>query len=1662
MDLETAQTTTAAKFPILKHGEYDMWRLRIEQYFQVQDYALWDVVENENSFKPATQTTTNADGISTSLIPSPITTKEKVQKKNDVKARSMLLMALPNKHLMTFNQYKDAKTLFAAIQTRFGGNEATKKTQKTLQKQMYENFSAPSTESLDSIFNRLQKIISQLAILGENISQEYLNLKFLRSLPSEWNTHVVVWRFKPHLDTMSFVDLYNNFKIVKQEVKRTASLSSSSQNMVFVSSPSSTNEVNTAYGVSTANTQVSPASTQVSTASTQVSTTNLSDATVCIFGHIAEHEDKKVFQKTGRKITINGGDTAGYDKSKVECFNCHKIGHFARECRGPRNQDSRNRNQDSSRRTVNVDKTSSKAMVAIDGAGFDWSYMADVEVPTNMALMAFSDSKRSSNSLSLKDMDLRTSKTLAEDFSNELGNSLMLPLIEKVQRPRGNQGNLNNQKSQQLGSNFVMYNKACFVCGRNMVPKAVLMKTGLRPLNAARPVNTAHPKTTVYSARPMSRFLNQHNQLPKAVNTARPNSAVVDAVKANQGHPQQEDQGYVDSGCSRHMTGNISYLSDFKKFDGGYVTFGGGAKGGKITSKGTLKTGKLDFEFKNRVMSKFCEKKGIKKEFSVARTPQQNDAAERRNRTLVEAARTMLADSKLSTTFRAEAVNTACYVQLHMRPFGCHVTILNTLDYLGKFDGKSDEGFFVGYSMNSKAFRVYNIRTRKVEENLHIRFLEDKPIIAGDGPKWLFDIDVLTKSMNYVPVVAGTNSNDFIASNDEPQPPSDAEKKDDEGVCKESGIDNQERIDNSIQDCYTAWTTVLILNLNMFSLGDNATLEATHADFFGDETEVDMAHYYQYLKEPKRIVKALSDSAWVEAIQEELLQFKLQKVWVLVDLPKGKRAIGTKWVFRNKKDERGIVIRNKARLVAEGHTQEEGIDYDEVFAPVARIEAIRLFLAYASLSMFEDHYSLALKRRNRGLQVKQKEDGIFISQDKYVADILRKFSFTDVRTARPPMDIENPLLKDSDGDDVNVDLYRYLKRGGYQFLGYRLISWQCKKQTVVATSSTEAEYMAAASCYGLVLWIQNQMLDYGYALTENPTIYVSPIKQFWQTATARTLDNGEIELTATIDGTVKTVTEASVRRHLQLADADGISSLPTTEIFEQLSLMGYGGATTTATGLEAGQGSGNIDKTPTMPHDSLLPRVESLETDLKHTKLPYGATYTKLIKKVKKLENKVKSNQARRRARIIVSDDEDDLEDPSKQERKIAEIDQDPAISLVQHDAEIQGRHEHDMEFDFVLDAAKDVSTTEKDVITAKPVSTAGAAVTTASVFVSTAKDKGKAKMDESESKTAQTKTKLQQEQERLSYEAVVRLQAKLEEEDRQRIARVHEAASSFNVEEWEDIQARVEAGKELAQRAYQSEKKHMGGYTLQQLRGYSFDEIKNLFKTTMRRVHTFIPIESEIKRVIPELAAGSSKRDAEEKLDQESSKRQKIGESSEPAEEPKDKEEELSQEELQQMMIIIIRVENHTEIHKLFDDMLKAFDRDDLVMLWSLVKEKFNSTEPTDDKEREIWVELKRLFEPDTDDELWKLQKHIHDLTWRLYNSCRVHHVSIKKGIDIYMLVEKEYPLSRGTLTLMLVAKLLVDQDNEMLENFLGRYSYRLKDQEGEVFRRILSENKF
>ncbi|GKC67946.1 hypothetical protein Tco_1100544 [Tanacetum coccineum] len=395
--------------------------------------------------------------------------------------------------------------------------------------------------------------------------------------------------------------------------------------MAFVSSPSSTNEVNNAYGVSTANTQVSPASTQVSTDSTQVSTANLTDDTVYAF--LAKEMDlkwqlallsmrtRKFFQKTVRKITINGSDTAGYDKS---------------------------RDQDSSRRTINVEEISSKTMLAIDGAGFDWSFMADEEVPTDMALMAFSDSNNEvlfceqlavlKRDISYKDSEISVLKSELENLKQEKESNQLK--IEKFNNASKSLDKLIGSQildKSRKGLGFVSYNDVPPPPTGLFSPLNLdLSNSGLEEFqqpefegygpktsksvsedtsNKVRESSDASlveelvsndklEKKTVFPTVAKINFVRpQQQEKPvKYAEMYRPNSAVVNDVIANQGHPQKEDQGYVDSGCSRHMTGNMSYLSDFNDFDGGYVAFRGGAKGERITGKGTLKTGKLDFE----------------------------------------------------------------------------------------------------------------------------------------------------------------------------------------------------------------------------------------------------------------------------------------------------------------------------------------------------------------------------------------------------------------------------------------------------------------------------------------------------------------------------------------------------------------------------------------------------------------------------------------------------------------------------------------------------------------------------------------------------------------------------------------------------------------------------------------------------------------------------------------------------------------------------------------------------------------------------------------------------------------------------------------------------------------------------------------------------------
>nr|GFA15058.1 hypothetical protein [Tanacetum cinerariifolium] len=348
----------------------------------------------------------------------------KLARKNELKACSTLLMALPDKHQLKFNSHKDAKTLMEAIEKRFGGNTKTKKVQKTLLKQQFENFFGSSSEGLDQIHDRLQKLISQLKIHGVSLSQEDVNLKFLRNLPSEWKTHTLIWRNKTDLEDKSPDDLFNSLKIYELEVKHSSSLGTESHNLAFVSSTpadSTNNSVSVAVNVSAVGTKLS--------ASTLPNLDSLSNAVIYSFfasqssSPQLDNEDlkqidaddleemdlkwqmamltmraRRFLQKTGRNLGANGPTSMGFDVAKVECYNCHRKGHFARECRSPKDS-RRTVVAEPQRRNVLVQTSTSNSLVSqYDGTGtYDWRFQAEEE-PTNFALMAFTSSLSNSSS----------------------------------------------------------------------------------------------------------------------------------------------------------------------------------------------------------------------------------------------------------------------------------------------------------------------------------------------------------------------------------------------------------------------------------------------------------------------------------------------------------------------------------------------------------------------------------------------------------------------------------------------------------------------------------------------------------------------------------------------------------------------------------------------------------------------------------------------------------------------------------------------------------------------------------------------------------------------------------------------------------------------------------------------------------------------------------------------------------------------------------------------------------------------------------------------------------------------------------------------------------------------------------------------------------------
>ncbi|GJZ22166.1 putative ribonuclease H-like domain-containing protein, partial [Tanacetum coccineum] len=1602
---------STVKLPILKKGEYTLWSMRMEQYLTNTDYSLWQVILNGDG---PIQVTTDENSVETEV---PLKTAQALlARQRERKAKSILLLAIPDEYQLRFHAIKDAKTLWAAIKSRFGGNVESKKMQKNVLKQQFENFYVSDIEGLDKAYDRFQKLITLLEVHGVAVSNKDANQKFLRALPLSWNNVALIMRNKVGIDDLDIDDLYNNLKVFEADIKGSSGSSSNSQNVAFLSAEdtSSSNEVSTANGVPTAtchNSQGQASSSSYtdelmySFFANQPSSPQLDDEDLDQIDHddleemdlkwkvaMLSMRVKRFYKKTRRKLIFNGKEPVGFDKTKSECFNCHRRGHFARECKAPRNQGNMNkdagyRSRDNTRRTVPVETSNALvvqdyALIVQDGFGYDWSYVAQDE-PTEFSLMAYTSNSVGSDTefeTSLKNLNklinsqlsskdktslgygdqlnendssgsklfnsvfdscssdgddnqtndrfkkdngyhvvpppltgnymppladlsflglddsvyrptanktsvsvsqvkastsqtsntgvempriesVRPSGVIIEDsvsddedifqsndlkvtekpsfkrieFTNARNESIKPKRVEKprmiTQNPKVDRRAWNGQMTQKLGLGFGFTKKACFVCGsyshlikdydfhekrmaksvlKDMGKVTVLTRFGRVPVSAAKQSSFRAAASTAVSTVKGKwvtnvKALASYVWRPKMTdlnNVSKDNSG---SWVSKRGNPQQalKNKGIFDSGCSRHMTGNKDFLTDYQDIDGGFVAFGGGTRGGKIIvprqsnmynfdlrnvvpsgdltclfANATINESKLwhkmmgheNFKTMNKLvkgnlvrglpskifvndhtcvacqkgkqhkascktklvssinrplqmlhmdlfgptsvrsinhktyclvvtdnfsreMNEFCGLKGIKREFSVARSPQQNGVTEKKNRTLIEAARTMLVDSLLPTVFWAEAVNNACYVlnrvlvtKPHnktpyefiigrplsisfMRPFGCPVTILNTLDPLGKFDGKAEEGFLVGTNKNAGP--------QETNGNTNLK----KNVDAGQSE------EKNVSTQQYIVFRLWSSISSSNKSSDETDEDDTADDVTGENPVQTPVSENEQALKNILDKMIDQEKEAKEQSDAVRK--DTLVNTAGASRFFGDvgSSFVPLSKFTNLPHDPlmpdlKDIAEVPNTGIFGSAYDDDNLdtcnspyadQFKIQKVWTLVDLPYGKKAIGTKWVYRNKKDKRWIVVRNKARLVAQGYKQEEGIDYDEVFSHVARIEAIMLFLAYASFMNFlvyqmdvksaflygtieEEVYvsqppgfvdpefpkkvykvekalyglhqaprawyetlstylldngfhrgqidkTLFIKRVKGdillvqvyvddiifgstrkslctdfeqimhkrfqmssmgeltfflGLQVKQKDDGIFISQDKYVGEILKKFGFSSIRTASTPMETNKALAKDEEGEDVDVHLYRsmigslmyltssrpdimfsvcacsrfqvqpkvshmfavkrifrYLKgrpklglwypkdspfileafsdsdyagasldrkstTGGCQFLGSRLISWQCKKQTVVANSTTEAEYIAASQCCGQVLWIQNQLLDYGY------------------------------------------------------------------------------------------------------------------------------------------------------------------------------------------------------------------------------------------------------------------------------------------------------------------------------------------------------------------------------------------------------------------------------------------------------------------------------------------------------------------------------------------------------------------------------------------------------
>ncbi|GJU94456.1 retrovirus-related pol polyprotein from transposon TNT 1-94 [Tanacetum coccineum] len=749
-------------------------------------------------------------------------------------------------------------------------------------------------------------------------------------------------------DVLGLADGTKSYPIYETEVKGSSSSNQNSQNVAFVSSNNSGSS-NQAHGSNSANTDSMSDAVIYSFFANQSNSPQLDNEDLQqIDADDLEEMDLKwqmamltirairFLNKTGRKISANGFETIGFNKSK------EKRGFFIRECRAPRE----NRNREPVRRNVIVETTETKALVAQDGLRYDWSDQAK-EGPTNFALMAYTSSGSSSSSSSYSEIStcskacLKSYESLKEHYDN---------LTKDFNKSRLNVGSYKaGLESVEARLDVYKMNEVVFEEDIKILKFDIMLRdnalTELRKKFEKAEKERDDLKLT------LEKFENSSKNLSKLLEIQ-----VSDKFKTGVGYDSQ----VVDSQVFD------SQVNDKYKTGEGYHAVPPPYTGNFMPPKPNLVLAdEEEYVFSESITSVPAVatskvKTSESKPKSVSEPLIEDCISDNEDENEIEfkskqQKKTVLLSRKPALSF--------------MRPFGCPVTILNTIDHLGKFDGKADEGFFVGYSTNSKAFRVFNSRTRIVEENLHVKFSEETPNIVGNGPNWLFDIDALTKSMNYEPVVAGNQSNgiagtkacenagkarvetvpgkDYIllpfltqdppfssSSKDSPdagfKPSGEEEKKDAEQLENEdSEVSNTEepRVNqeqyefSAIEDQPQRFSK---LSICMFLITSRAQ------------------------KGNRSIKRSKLDRSYARRASTVQVTTSLDLWW---DLHMAKEPLSSNGV-PNKKDERGIVVRNKARLVAQGYTQEDGIDYDEVFAPVARIEAIRLFLAYASFKDF--------------------------------------------------------------------------------------------------------------------------------------------------------------------------------------------------------------------------------------------------------------------------------------------------------------------------------------------------------------------------------------------------------------------------------------------------------------------------------------------------------------------------------------------------------------------------------------------------------------------------------------------------------------------------------------------------------------------------------------